>query len=111
MRPQGAVPRQMTRKGAVADLPQEGVPGDQHDQDYRSTAREHRRVDTALYGRARAMLALLKDVNRLLPLMPQPVQKQMVPSLTTLHAELSGLLYTAYLLASVHPHSDDFGIE
>ena len=40
-------------------------------QDYRSTAREHRRVDTALYGRARAMLALLKDVNRLLPLMPQ----------------------------------------
>lgn len=111
MRPQGAVPRQMSRKGVMADFPQEVLPGDHHDADYRSTAREHRRVDTALYGRARAMLTMLQDVNRLLPLMPRPAQMQMVPPLTTLHAELSGLLYTAYLLASVHPHSDDFDIE
>ena len=110
-RPQGMALRQMSRKGVTAALPHDALQGDENEADQRSTAREHRQVDTALYSRVRAMLTLLQDVNRLLPLMPRPIQGQMMPLLTTLHAELSGLLYTAYLLASVHPHSDDFDIE
>ena len=56
------------------------------------------------------MLMSLQDVERLLPMMPRPVQQRMVLPLTTVHADLNGLLFTAYLLASVHPNSDDFDI-
>ena len=80
------------------------------DSGQRFTAREHYRVDTALYNRVQAMLASLQDVERLLPLMPIPVQQRMVLPLTTVHADLNGLLFAAYLLASVHPNSDDFDI-
>ena len=76
----------------------------------RFTAREHYRVDTALYNRVQAMLMSLQDVERLLPMMPRPVQQRMVLPLTTVHADLNGFLFTAYLLASVHPNSDDFDI-
>ena len=112
MRPQGVTPREMARKGKALALPSSPLPSGepQAHQDHRCTFREHRRVDTALYSRVLAMLAQLQDVNRLLAFMPPPVQAQMVPSLTTLHAQLSGLLYTAYLLASIHPRSDDFDI-
>ena len=80
------------------------------DSGQRFTAREHYRVDTALFNRVQAMIASLRNVERLLPLMPGPVQRRMVLPLTTLHADLYGLLFTAYLLASVHPNSDDFDI-
>ena len=75
-----------------------------------STAREHYRVDTALYNRVQAMLTSLQEVERLSPMMPMPVQQRMVLPLTTVHADLNGLLFTAYLLASVRPNSDDFDI-
>ena len=42
--------------------------------------------------------------------MPPPVQRSMHLPLTRVHADLNGLLFVAYLLASIHPNSDDFDI-
>ena len=108
-RPQGVSPRQMgcwaQRDGdPTQDLGNLGEASGQ-----RFTAREHYRVDTALFHRVQAMIASLRDVE-LLPLMPGPVQRRMVLPLAMAHADLNGLLFTAYLLASVHPNSDDFDI-
>ena len=91
----------MARRRAEPDLHDNADEGGQ-----RFTAREHYRVDTALYNRVQAMLTSLQDVERLLPMMPMPVQQRMVLPL----ADLNGLLFSAYLLASVHPNSDDFDI-
>ena len=110
MRPPGVAPRQMARRrdehAPLHDPPQDG----EESAGQRFTAREHYRVDTALFNRVQAMLTSLQDVERLLPMMPPPVQQRMVLPLTTVHADLNGLLFTAYLLASVHPNSDDFDI-
>ena len=105
MRPPGVAPRQMARRRVAPD-PYEGA--DEAGQ--RFTAREHYRVDTALYNRVQAMLVSLRDVEHLLPMMPLPVQQRMVLPLTTVHADLNGLLFSAYLLASAHPNSDDFDV-
>ena len=70
----------------------------------RFMAREHHRIDTALYSRVQAMLVTLRDVERL-PMMPVPVQQSMHVPLTRVHADLNGLLSAAYLLASIHPNS------
>ena len=103
MRPPGIAPQQMARRrdeqAPYQDPPQAGEGG----AGQRFTAREHYRVDTALYNRVQAMLMSLQDVERLLPMMPMPVQQRMVLPLATVHADLNGLLFTAYLLASVHP--------
>ena len=98
-------PRQMARRRVEPD-PHEGA----EEAGQRFTAREHYRVDTALYNRVQAMLTPLRDVERLLPMMPLPVQQRMVLPLAAVHADLNGLLFSAYLLASVHPNSDDFDI-
>ena len=109
-RPQGVSPRQVgcwaQRDGDPAqDCGDLGETAGQ-----RFTAREHYRVDTALFSRVQAMIASLRDVEHLLPLTPGPVQRRMVLPLAMAHADLNGLLFTAYLLASVHPNSDDFDI-
>lgn len=77
----------------------------------RQTAREHHRVDTALFHRVQAMLSSLQDVQRLLPRVPNDVQRRMVEPLTTLHAELSGLLtplptWLAALLMPCYPSTE-----
>lgn len=77
---------------------------------HRLTAGEHHRVDTALFQRVQAIIASLQDAQHLLPQVPADIQGRMVEPLTSLHAELNGLLFTAYLLASVHPNADDFDI-
>ena len=56
------------------------------------------------------MLVTLRDVECLLPTMPVPVQQSMHIPLARVHADLNGLLFAAYLLASIHPNSDDFDI-
>ena len=56
------------------------------------------------------MLISLRDVQRLLPMMPLPVQQRMVLPPATAHADLNGLLFSADLQASVHPNFDDFDI-
>ena len=48
------------------------------------------------------MLVTLRDVERLLPICTYRSQR--------VHADLNGLLFAAYLLASIHPNSDDFDI-
>lgn len=105
MRPAGVAPRQMARRQVELD-PHANVEGTGQ----RFTAREHHRIDTALYSRVQAMLVTLRDVERLLPMMPVPVQQSMHIPLTRVHADLNGLLFAAYLLASIHPNSDDFDI-
>ena len=105
MRPPGVAPRQMARRRAEPDPHISAAETGQ-----RFTAREHHRVDTALYNRVQAMLVSLQDVERLLPSMPTPVQHSMHLPLTRVHADLNGLLFVAYLLASIHPNSDDFDI-
>lgn len=67
-------------------------------------------MDTALFQRVQVMVASLQDVQHLLPQLPAGIQRRMVEPLASLHAELIGLFYTAYLLASVHPNADDFDI-
>lgn len=69
--------------------------------------REHHRVDTALFQRAQAMILSLQDVQHLLPRAPSDIQRHMAGPLTTLHAELSGLLFVALLMANIHPDADD----
>ena len=110
MRPPGLAPRQMARRREEQEPFQAPLQGGEEPAGQRFTAREHYRVDTVLYNRAQAMLTSLRDVDRLLPMMPMPVQQRMVLPLTTVHADLNGLLFTAHLLASVHPNSDDFDI-
>ena len=110
MRPPGLAPRQMARRREEQEPFQAPLQGGEEPAGQRFTAREHYRVDTVLYNRAQAMLTSLRDVDRLLPMMPTPVQQRMVLPLTTVHADLNGLLFTAHLLASVHPNSDDFDI-
>ena len=110
MRPPGVAPRQMARKSEEHAPFHDPAQDGEENAGQRFTAREHYRVDTALYNRVQAMLTSLQDVERLLPMMPLPVQQRMVLPLTTVHADLNGLLFTAYLLASVHPNSDDFDI-
>ena len=109
MRPPGLAPRQMARRREEQAPFQDPLQGGEEHAGQRFTAREHC-VDTALYNRVQAMLTSLRDVDRLLPMMPMPVQQRMVLPLTTVHADLNGLLFTTYLLASVHPNSDDFDI-
>ena len=104
-RPAGVAPRQMARRQVELD-PHANV----EETGQRFTAREHHRIDTALYSRVQAMLVSLRDVERLLPMMPVPVQQSMHIPLTRVHADLNGLLFAAYLLASIHPNSDDFDI-
>ena len=65
MRPPGVAPRQMARRRAEPDLHDNADEGGQ-----RFTAREHQRVDTALYNRVQATLASLQNVERLSPMMP-----------------------------------------
>ena len=36
----------------------------------------------------------LRDVDRLFPMMPMPVQQRMVLPLTTVHADLNGLFFS-----------------
>ena len=105
MRRPGIAPRQMARRRAEPDLHENADEAGQ-----RFTAREHHRVDTALYNRVQATLVSLQDVEHLLPMMPVPAQQRMHLPLTMVHADLNGLLFAAYLLASVHPNSDGFDI-
>ena len=99
MRPPGVAPRQMARRRVEPDPHVSAAETGQ-----RFTAREHHRVDTALYHRVQAMLVSLQD--------------EACPHLSSTactfhlrgHADLNGLLFIAYLLASIHPNSDDFDI-
>lgn len=70
-------------------------------------AREHHQVDTALFQRAQAMIQSLEEIEQVLILAPPEVQAHSVAPLTTLHAELSGLLFIALLKAQIHPDADD----
>ena len=73
----------------------------------RRLAREHHQVDTALHERAQAMMNSLDDIEQALNLLPPDIQTNLIAPLTTLHAELSGLLFVALLLAQIHPDADD----
>ena len=83
MRRPGIAPRQMARRRAEPDLHENADEAGQ-----RFTAREHHRVDTALYNRVQATLVSLQDVEHLLPMMPVPAQQRM-------HLPLTCLLYTS----------------
>ena len=73
-------------------------------------AREHHRVDTAMFQRVQGMIASLQALDPLLPHVPAEVQRLTLESASNLHAELNGLLFTAFLFASMHPNADDYDV-
>ena len=73
-------------------------------------AREHHQLDTAMFQRVQAMIASLQALDPLLPLVPTEIQRVMLESAGDLHAELNGLLFTAFLFASIHPNADDYDV-
>lgn len=49
------------------------------------------------------MMHSLHDIEQTLSMLPPDVQTNLIAPLTSLHAELSGLLFIALLLAQMHP--------
>ena len=54
------------------------------------------------------MIASLQALDPLLPHVPAEIQSQMIEPASNLHAELNGLLFTAFLFANMHPNADDY---
>ena len=74
-------------------------------------AREHHRVDTAMFQRVQqGMIASLQALDPLLHHVPAEVQSRMIEPASDLHAELNGLLLTAFLFANIHPNADDYDV-
>ena len=55
-------------------------------------------------------LLCFRECKPLIPQVPTEVQHRMLEPLTNLHAEPNGLLFTAFLLASIHPNADDYDV-
>ena len=73
-------------------------------------AREHHRVDTAMFQRVQGMIASLQALDPLLSHVPAEIQSRMIEPASNLHAELNGLLFTAFLFANIHPNADDYDV-
>ena len=63
-------------------------------------AREHHRVDTAMFQRVQGVIVSLQALDPLLPHVPVEIQSRMIEPASNLHAELNGLLFTAFLFAT-----------
>ena len=60
-----------------------------------------------MFHRVQAVIASLQALEPLVPQIPAEVRHRMLEPLNNLHADLNGLLFTAFLLASIHPDADD----
>ena len=69
---------------------------------HRQMAREHHRVQ--------GMIASLQALDPLLHRVPAEVRSRMLEPASDLHAELNGLLFTAFLFANIHPNADDYDV-
>ena len=56
------------------------------------------------------MIASLQALDPLLPHVPAEIQSRMIEPASNLHAELNGLLFTAFLFANIHPNADDYDV-
>ena len=77
---------------------------------HRQVTREHHRVDTAMFQRVQGMIASLQALEPLLRQVPAEVRAQMIEPASDLHADLNGLLFTAFLFANIHPNADDYDV-
>ena len=56
------------------------------------------------------VIASLQALEPLLRQVPAGVQAQMAEPASDLHADLNGLLFTAFLFANIHPNADDYDV-
>ena len=56
------------------------------------------------------MQKTLQALDPLLQQVPAEVRARMVEPAGDLHADLNGLLFTAFLFANIHPDADDYDV-
>ena len=60
-----------------------------------------------MFQRVQGMIASLQALDPLLYQVPAEVRARMLEPASDLHADLNGLLFTAFLFANIHPNADD----
>ena len=63
-----------------------------------------------MFQRVQGMIASLQALDPLLPHVPAAIQARMIEPASNVHAELDGLLFTAFLFANIHPNADDYDV-